>query len=216
MDRPAAYYGPDELADLGLASCGHDVLISRKSSIHHAARVRVGNHVRIDDFVVLTGGPDEDVRIGDHVHIGAHAALYGGGGIALEDYVTVSGRSSVYSVTDDYGGDVMTNPTVPERFTRVIRARVRLGRHVVLGAGSVVLPGVAIGEGCAIGAMTLVTRSLEPWGIYVGVPARLLRPRSRALLALAARLVAEEGEASQPPRGDVRAEPLSDARGTVG
>ena len=192
MSDPAPYLSRDELGRLGLASCGREVRISRRASIHCPDRIRVGSHVRIDDFVVVTGGLDEAVNLGDHVHIAAHAALYGGGGITIEDYVTVSGRSSVYSVTDDYGGEVMTNPTVPEEFTGVIRRPVVLCRHVVLGAGSIVLPGVQVGEGSAIGAMTLVNRSLEPWGIYVGVPARRLRARSRDLLALAASLAARE------------------------
>lgn len=193
MSGPAAYLSPRDLSRLGLASCGRDVRISRRAAIHCPAGVHVGSHVRIDDFAMLTGGHDATtVRIGDHVHIAAHAALYGGGGITIEEYVTVSGRSSVYSVTDDYSGEVMTNPTVPEAFTGVIRLPVRLRRHVVVGAGSVILPGVTVGEGSAIGAMTLVTRSLDPWGIYVGVPARLLRARSRGLLALEAAFDAKQ------------------------
>jgi galactoside O-acetyltransferase len=188
MVHVTAYYSSEELGALGFAACGTDVLVSRKASIYNPEQIRVGNHVRVDDFVVLTCGPDEEVRIGDHVHLAAHAALFGGGGILIEDFVTVSGRTSIYSVSDDYGGDVLTNPTIPSRLTRVIRQRVVLRRHVVVGAASVVLPGVTIGEGSATGAMTLVNRDLDPWGIYVGIPARLLRPRSRELLTLEADL----------------------------
>ena len=195
MVRVTAYYSSEELDELGLAEHGTDVLVSRKASIYSPERIHVGNHVRVDDFAVLTSGPDEEVRIGDHVHVAAHAALYGGGGILIEDFVTVSGRTSIYSASDDYSGEVLTNPTVPAHLTRVIRQRVVLRRHVVVGAGSIVLPGVTIGEGSATGAMTLVNRDLDPWGIYVGVPARLLRARSRALLAHEAELhVLETGD----------------------
>jgi dTDP-4-amino-4,6-dideoxy-D-glucose acyltransferase len=193
MSGPASYLSPDEVVRLGLASCGEDVRISRMASIYCPEQVHVGSHVRIDDFVVLTSGPEAEVRLGDHVHIAAHAALFGGGGITVEDYVTVSGRCSVYSVTDDYGGEVMTNPTVPEEFTRVVREHVTLRRHVVVGAASVILPGVEVGEGSTTGAMTLVNRSLEPWGIYVGIPARRLCARSRDLLSLEAALEARNG-----------------------
>ena len=192
MNSVTNYYSGDELRDLQLASCGTDVLVSRKASIYGPEHVHIGDHVRIDDFVVIAGGPDQDVVLGNHVHVAAHAALYGGGGLVLGDFVGVSGRSSVYSVTDNYDGTVLTNPTVPDEYKRVIRARVVVGRHVVMGAGSVVLPGVTIGEGCATGAMTLVNRDLEPWGIYIGVPARLLKARSRNLLALESALLAEE------------------------
>jgi len=192
MCDQTSYYSREELPSLGLASCGVDVLISRKTSLYAPERLHVGNHVRIDDFVVITCGQDQHVRIGDHVHVAAHAALFGDGGIVLEDFVGVSGRTSIYSATDDYGGDVLTNPTVPPHLKRVIRGRVLLCRHVVVGAGSVILPGVTVGEGSATGAMTLVNGDLDPWGIYVGVPARLLRPRSRGLLACEAELDALE------------------------
>jgi acetyltransferase-like isoleucine patch superfamily enzyme len=194
MAQLTSYYSSDELGGLGLASCGADVLISRNAAIYRADRISVGNHVRIDDFVLLTGADGAEVRIGDHAHIAAHAALFGAGGLVIEDFVGVSGRTSIYSTTDDYGGDALTNPTVPAQFTRVIRQRVVLRRHVVVGTGSIVLPGVTIGEGSVTGAMTLVNRDLDPWGIYVGVPARLLRPRSRGLLAREAQLHALEAE----------------------
>jgi acetyltransferase-like isoleucine patch superfamily enzyme len=188
MPHSTSYYSGQELRGLGLASCGHDVLVSRKASIYSPNHLHIGDHVRIDDFVVIACGPDEDVVLGDHVHIAAHAALFGGGGIVLEDFVGVSGRASIYSVTDDYGGDVLTNPTVPDHLKSIIRRHVLLRRHVLVGASSVVLPGVTIDEGSATGAMTLVNRDLEPWGIYVGIPARLLRPRSRGLLKREAEL----------------------------
>ena len=194
MEHLTSYYSREELDTLGFAALGTDVLVSRKASIHSPQCIHLGNHVRIDDFAVLTCGPGAEVRLGDHVHVAAHAALYGGGGILIEDFVTVSGRTSIYSVTDDYSGEVLTNPTVPAHLTGVIRQRVLLSRHVVVGAGSVILPGVTIGEGSATGAMTLVNRDLGPWGIYIGVPARLLRPRSRGLLAAEAELRALEAK----------------------
>jgi galactoside O-acetyltransferase len=177
-----SYYSDGELTAVGFASCGSDVLVSRNATVYGAAHIHVGSHVRIDDFVVLSCGAGAEVRIGDYVHIAAHAALFGGGGIVLEDFVSVSGRTSIYSASDDYGGDCLVNPTVPPRLTHVVREPVVLRRHVAVGAAAVILPGVTIGEGSAIGAMTLVNRDLDPWGIYVGAPARFLRPRSRALL----------------------------------
>jgi galactoside O-acetyltransferase len=78
----------------------------------------------------------------------------------------------------------MTGPTVPERYKAVESAPVRIGRHVVIGAGSVVLPGCDVGDGAAVGALSLVNRSLPAWMIYAGSPARGIRPRERDLLAL--------------------------------
>lgn len=78
----------------------------------------------------------------------------------------------------------MTNPTVPSQFTGVTHADVFLGRHVIVGSGSVILPGVTIEEGAAIGALTLVNKNCEAFGIYMGNPARRISERKRDLLEL--------------------------------
>ena len=54
----------------------------------------------------------------------------------------------------------------------------------MIGTNSTVLPGVELGEGVAVGAHSLVTKSCDPWGIYVGVPAKRMKERSRQLLKL--------------------------------
>ncbi|MNE53086.1 dTDP-4-amino-4,6-dideoxy-D-glucose acyltransferase [compost metagenome] len=61
---------------------------------------------------------------------------------------------------------------------------MHLQRHVIVGASAVIFPGVIVAQGCSIGAMSLVTKSTDPWGIYTGVPARRVKERSQALLAL--------------------------------
>jgi galactoside O-acetyltransferase len=61
----------EELAALGLASCGEDVKISRKTSIYGAERIAIGDHVRIDDFCVISAGAG-GISIGSHVHIAVY------------------------------------------------------------------------------------------------------------------------------------------------
>ena len=70
---------------------------------------------------------------------------------------------------------------------------VSIGRHVILGTQSVVFPGVSVAEGCATGAHTVINHSTEPWGIYVGSPARRIKSREKGLLALEAAYLAEDG-----------------------
>lgn len=183
-----------EVGRLGLGGLGETVLISRFASIHHPERINLGSNVRIDDFVVLSTGDSGHIDIGDHVHIAAFAALFGGGGIAIENYVGVSARSTVYSTNDDYSGAHLTNPTVPAEYTGVSFAQVRLCKHALIGAHCVILPGVCLGEGVAVGALSLVDRSLEAWGIYAGIPVGFVKPRSRALLSLETKHRAAMGE----------------------
>ncbi|WP_420230511.1 acyltransferase [Psychrobacter sp. ER1] len=70
--------------------------------------------------------------------------------------------------------------------------KVTLKRQVIVGAGSIIMPGVTIAEGCSIGAMTLVNKSTEAWGIYVGNPARRVKDRKQDLLLLEKTFLEEE------------------------
>jgi acetyltransferase-like isoleucine patch superfamily enzyme len=86
----------------------------------------------------------------------------------------------------------MTNPTVPIEYRSPKHGYVRIGRHVIVGATSVVFPGVNIDDGCSIGAFSMVNKSTEPWGIYAGVPAARVRERSKDLLLLEQEYLASE------------------------
>jgi galactoside O-acetyltransferase len=88
---------------------------------------------------------------------------------------------------------------VPEHFRQCTNGPVRFARQSGAGANSVILPNVCFAEGSAAGALTLVHRSLEPWTIYLGVPMRRLKKRSRRLLTLEAQLREEEAETEQEP-----------------
>ena len=187
-----SFYSEEELAALGLKAYGRDVRISRKASLYGAEHMVLGDHVRIDDFCLLSGR----IVLHDYIHLAAGALLFAGeAGIEIDSYSTLSSRCAVYALTDDYSGAHMTNPTVPEAFTQVTQRPVRIGRHVIVGTGSTVLPGADIGEGCALGAMTLLNKPAAPWGIYYGVPARRQGERSRDLLALCRELEQERSDA---------------------
>lgn len=170
-----------ELLELGLPHLGSNVLISRKASIYGVDKISIGDNVRIDDFCILSG----NITIRNYIHIAAYSALYGGDcGIEIDSFANISSRVCIYAITDDFSGETMTNPMVPDNYKKVHMHKVRIGRHVIIGTGSTVLPGVCIGEGCAVGAMSLVKNDLLPWGIYAGIPVVHIKDRSRNLLKL--------------------------------
>jgi galactoside O-acetyltransferase len=180
---------PDQVRELGFAAVGTDVSISDRCSIYGASAIRIGDHVRIDDFAILTAR--EPVVLGSYVHISAFAFLSGSFGIIIEDFVNVSPRATLLSGNDDFSGQWLPGPLIPEGLRNVQGGCIHLGRHSMVGAHSVVLPGVSFGEGAVVGALSLVKESLAPWGVYGGAPARLIRPRGRGVEELAARLIAE-------------------------
>jgi len=169
--------------EIGFASVGENVQISDRASFYNTANIALGNNVRIDDFCVLAAGVG-GIVIGNYVHIAVAATLIGSGGITMADFSGLSSRVSIYSSSDDYSGATMTNPMVPREYTGVVHADVYLGRHVIVGSGSVILPGVTLEDGVAVGALSLVTKDCKEFGIYSGNPARRISERKRDLLEL--------------------------------
>lgn len=187
----SSYYTEDELKAFGFRSLGKGVQFSRKTGVYKPNAISLGDNARIDDFCVLSGGAG--IEIGRYVHIGCYCALFGGAGITLRDFSGLSPRVTVYSESDDYSGESLTNPTVPMAFKPTYhRGAVVIDRHVIVGTACTILPGVVLGEGAAIGAHSLVTKSCDPWNIYFGVPAKRLKRRSRRLLDLEKRMTAPE------------------------
>jgi len=178
-----AYLPRDILLKQGFAALGANVLISERATLYGVERIRLGNNVRIDDFCVLSAG-EGGIEIGNYVHVAVFSSLIGGGRITLSDFSGLSSRVTIYSSNDDYSGNAMTNPTVPPEFTSVQHADVFLGRHVIVGSGSVILPGAVLEEGVAVGALALVKGRCEAFGIYAGYPAKRIKSRSRRLLEI--------------------------------
>ena len=189
MHLGSTFYTDDELATCGFRSLGRNVRIKRNAALYFTENISVGDDSRIDDFTVIVASR-EPVVIGRHVHIASHCYVSGSDGFAMADYCGLAPGVSIFTSSDDYGGSKLTNPTLPRHLIGGPGGAVTFEKHVIIGANTVVLPGVTIGLGSSVGAQSLVNRSLDPWGIHCGVPARRLRDRSRALLELEAALEA--------------------------
>lgn len=178
------FYSRKELKKIGFKSIGENVLISDKCSIYSPEKISIGNNVRIDDFCILSG----DIKIGNYVHIAAFGAYYGAAGIQIDDFSTTSSRVTIYSQSDDYSGESMTNPMIPEKYKKVKYGKIIIEKHCIVGASSIILPGVVLKQGSAIGAVSLVKKSTEEWSIYAGAPAKKLKNREKKILELAKEL----------------------------
>lgn len=190
-----SFYSREELQALGFARIGMDVRISKKASIYNPGRISIGSHVRIDDFCVLSAG-EGGIEIGDYVHIAVYCLLIGTGAIKFGDFSGLSSRVSIYSSNDDYSGAHLTNPTVPAQFLGVTHANVLLGKHVIIGSGAVVLPGVSLEEGAVVGSLSLVTKDCASFSVYLGTPARRIGERKRDLLELEKQLRQQSSQGS--------------------
>ena len=109
------------------------------------------------------------------------------------NYTGLSSKGTIYAVTDDYSGESMTNPMIPLKYRpTIIQKKVFIKKHGLVGAGSIVLPGVIIEEGTSVGSMSLCNKTTDPWSIYVGIPARKLKDRKKKILELEAEFLKEK------------------------
>jgi galactoside O-acetyltransferase len=188
-----SFYNPDELMYFQFLSLGKNVKISRKASIYGAKSISLGSDVRIDDFCVISG----KVTIGDYTHIAVGCVLFAGdAGIELKDFSACSSRIMIYAISDDYSGESLVGPTVPDQYRNLKIGKVTLEKFATVGSGCTIFPGVTLHEGCAVGAMSLVIRDLPSWKFCAGIPAKEIQDRSRRMVELADDLL----KSSRTPR----------------
>lgn len=183
------YLTEDDLKDFGFKSLGKNVRISSDARVYGAKNISIGSNVRIDDFATLVAMSGY-INISDYASIMRGCHVSGAFGVDLGPFSHLAANAVIYSATDDVSGKCMTTMTVPAKYLSYRGGQVSLGRHGFVGAGSVVLGKSSIGDGSVVGALSLVKGDLDPWGIYAGSPAKLLKRRSREVLGLERELLA--------------------------
>lgn len=178
-----------QLRQLGFKYLGENVKISNKSSIYSPQQIEIGSNTRIDDFTVLSG----KIRLGKNVHIAVFSNIAGGEkGVSMGDFSGLAYGCHVFSQSDDYSGRSLTNPTIPDEFKFETKKEIIIGRHCIVGACSIILPGSFLAEGTAVGAMSMITKSTEEWSVYFGIPAKKVKQRRRDLLDLEKQYLASQ------------------------
>ena len=183
------YYTNTQLEKAGFRSLGYNVSIAKNCTIIGIQNISIGNNVRIDGFCSIIAAGNGFVELGSYIHIGCYCLLIAGDGIVMNDFSCISHGVKIFSRTDDFSGEYLTNPTVPEKYTGVTKGQVTLSKHVLIGSGSIILPNLTIGEGSSVGALSLVNKPLESWGVYAGSPVKRVKPRSTRLLELAKQFI---------------------------
>lgn len=110
----------------------------------------------------------KDVRIGQDVYLDVHYAQY----ITLEDDVWIASHSTLFAhrrVMDDYhkGDRYKDCPQKPRP--------ILIKKGACVGIGSLVTPGVTIGQGSVIGAGSVVVRDIPDWCLASGSPCKVMR-----------------------------------------
>lgn len=139
-----------------------------------AGQIRLGAGTVIQPYAYLLsdGG---SLTLGEHCSVNAFCFLHATGGLSIGNYVRIAAHTVI--VTSAHRFD---DPTRPIHAQGNTLEPVVIEDDVWIGAGVRIRGGVRIARGGVIGAGAVVTRDTEPWGVYAGVPARLIRKRSGA------------------------------------
>jgi len=161
-----------------LKKIGKNVFIGRNVYFRYPDEVEIGDNVIIDDFSYFT----TKVKIGNYVHVSPHCSIIGGKEslFVMGDFTGISAGCRIVCSSDNYLGDGMTNPTIPDRYrSSVNKGKVIMEKHSLLGTGCVVYPNVTMNEGSVAGSMSLVTKSLDEWTINYGIPCKFVKDRHK-------------------------------------
>lgn len=165
-----------------LKKVGKDVIIYPMAKIANPEKVEIGDHSIISDFSLIDGG--NGVKIGRFVHVASYSSIIGGGKIEIGDFAGCAPGCRLITGSDDYSGRSLTNPSIPSDLKPyMLRGKIIMGKHSILGTNTVVNPNIVIGEGSATISSSYVTKDLEPWTIYGGSPARKIMDRRKDMLS---------------------------------
>lgn len=157
-----------------LKSCGEDVKIYPLAKIGFPHVVELGSHSKIRDFVFIFAG--KGVKIGEYTDVQPHTIIWGGGETIIGNRVSTGPGTVFLSATYSHAPGLKMVDGMEEGETAIRGGKLVIEDDVYIGARCVIMP-VTIGKGAIIGAGSFVNKDLEPWGIYVGSPARKIGER---------------------------------------
>lgn len=138
---------------------------------YFGGKIIIGNNCELRSGAkLLTHGGN--ITLGTNCSVNPYTILYGGKNLTIGNNVRIAAHCVIIPSNHNY-----EDPTIPIVKQGLSGKGITIEDDVWLGCGVKVLDGVTISKGCVIGAGSVVTKSTEPYGVYVGVPARRIKLR---------------------------------------
>lgn len=198
-----AYRGPAYLRgkwyQLSLHRCGGNLFAGSHLSLRSRHLISVGRSVILEDYVAIDALSQRGVQLGDNVTIargvtiqctgvirnlgvgleignnsavGAFSFLGAQGGITIGNNVIIGPKAKFHSENHQF-----ESREQPIRLQGETRKGIVVQDDCWIGSASILVDGVTIGEGSVVGAGSVVTKSVPPYSVIAGVPARIIKTR---------------------------------------
>lgn len=173
MPSDNIFFNPSDLKFLG-----KNVIVGKTVRIRRPELVSIDTGTIIDDFTYISCG----LSVGKYTHIGPGVHIIGGPNarVIIGDFVNIGPGCKIIAGQHNYRGGGLMGPAIPKKYCSDDGEiePIKISNHVLLGCGTVVLPGVEIPEGMATGAYTILKKKeYASWTLYVGHDAREISKR---------------------------------------
>lgn len=165
----------DNLRDT-LKYCGEGVVLYPLCKVIRSEHAEIDDFSRILDFTFIDAG--KSLKIGKHSMITWQVVIEGGANTYIGDRVFIGPGSKILTSTYKLHG-FYSAEFIPDECHQIEYGDITIHDDAYIGANCSILPGVTIGEGAVVGANAMVNKDLEPWGIYVGCPAKKVGERKK-------------------------------------
>lgn len=166
--------GPNVLDKLRY--CGKNVKVYNLAKIINPQCAEIDDNTIILDFVFIDAS--KSLKIGKYCNIAWHCLIEGAAHVEIGDRCFLGPGSKILGSTYEFQG-FYASEHLPIETCAIQYGDIKICDDAYVGANSVVMPGVTIGEGALVGANSLVDRNLKPWGIYHGNPVKLVGWREK-------------------------------------
>ncbi len=155
--------------------CGSHFYAKRYITLYNPEYIEIGNDVYIYNNAILgCHSDDSKLMIGNGVMIGEGCHISCVKNVTINDDVLMGRR--VHITDNSHGDTTFEQQSIPPlNRPTVYKGSVTIHKNVWLGDNVIILPGVDIGEGCVVGASSVVTKDLPPYSICVGIPAKVIK-----------------------------------------
>lgn len=159
-----------------LKYCGKNVRIYNLAKIINPQYAEIDDNAIILDYVFIDAA--KSLKIGKYSLIAWQSVIEGASWVEIGDRCFLGPGTKILGSTYEFQG-YYTSQHLPEGTSAIRYGRVKICDDAYIGANSVVMPGVTIGEGALVGANSFVNHNLKPWGIYFGNPVKLIGMREK-------------------------------------